>query len=299
MVSRQGTMQQGGLLPINSTVGDESSTSAVSWAAIFAGAVVAAAASLLLVTLGAGLGFASVSPWSNDGLSATTFTVATAIWLIVVQWLASALGGYMTGRLRTKWVGAHTHEVFFRDTAHGLITWAAATIITSAIIAAAASAVVSGGAKVAGSIVSGAAQTTTKTGAAAAVTASSAGYEIDSLFRSGSSNARVAADPNVRTEVWRILAKGMGQGEVTASDRKYLTDLIASRTGIAPEEATQRLDNVISQLKEAELKAKQLADAARKAAATTGLFTALSMLIGAFIASVAAALGGAQRDQHP
>src|ERR1700730_4835360 len=97
----------------------ESPISAVSWPAIIAGAVVAAAASLVLVVLGSGLGLASVSPWRNVGASATTFTIMTAIWLIVVQWAASGLGGYLTGRLRTKWVGTHTNEVFFADTAHG------------------------------------------------------------------------------------------------------------------------------------------------------------------------------------
>jgi hypothetical protein len=291
MITRQEVLQPEGLQPMDTAVGNESSTSAVAWAAILAGAAVAAAASLLLVALGAGFGFASLSPWSNDGPSATTFTVATAIWLIIVQWIASGLGGYLTGRLRTQWVGAHTHEVFFRDTAHGFVTWAVATVITSAIIAAAASAAVSGGAKVAGSIASGAAQA----GATAAVTSSSAGYEIDSLFRSTSKDA---ANPNARAEALRILAKGIGEGDVSAADRAYLTDLIASRTGISQQEAAQRLDNAIAQLKTAEIKAKETADAARKAAAAASFFTALSMLIGAFIASVAAALGGSLRDQH-
>ena len=101
----------------------ESPKSAVSWGAILAGAVVAAASSLVLVGLGSGLGFASISPWPNSGASATTFTALAAIWLIVVQWLASGLGGYIAGRMRTKWAGLHTHEVFYRDTAHGFITW--------------------------------------------------------------------------------------------------------------------------------------------------------------------------------
>src|ERR1700744_5748599 len=78
-------------------------SSGVSWPAIIAGTVVAAATSLILLALGAGLGFASISPWSGSGVSVTTFTVMTAIWLIVVQWSASGLGGYLTGRLRSRW----------------------------------------------------------------------------------------------------------------------------------------------------------------------------------------------------
>ena len=112
----------------------ESAVSAVSWAAIAAGTVVAVSVTFVLTALGSGLGFASVSPWPTRGVSATTFTVLTAIWVIVVQWGASALGGYTAGRLRTKWAGLHTHEVFFRDTAHGLVTWATATVLGALLV---------------------------------------------------------------------------------------------------------------------------------------------------------------------
>src|ERR1700722_13819606 len=81
--------------------------SAVSWGAIIAGAFVASAVSLVLFALGSGLGFASVSPWPGHGASATTFAVTTAIWLIIMQWISSGLGGYITGRLRTRWHGTH------------------------------------------------------------------------------------------------------------------------------------------------------------------------------------------------
>jgi hypothetical protein len=284
MISHEKALQ-----PMDLAVANESSASAVSWAAILAGAVVAAAVSLLLVILGTGLGFASLSPWSNEGPSAKTFTLLTAIWLIVVQWIASGLGGYLTGRLRTKWVGAHTHEVFFRDTAHGFVTWAVATLVTSAIVAAVASSAVSGGAKAAGSLASAAAQA----GATAAATPSAASYEIDSLFRSTSTNA---TSPEVRAEATRILAQGIGQGELSPADRTYLVEVISARTGVSQQEAAQRLDNAISQLKAAELKAKQTVDAARKAASAASFFAAFSMLIGAFIASVAAAYAGGLRD---
>ena len=48
-------------------------------------------------------------------------------------------GGYVAGRLRTRWVGVHTHEIFFRDTAHGFLAWALATVIGAGFLAAAAS----------------------------------------------------------------------------------------------------------------------------------------------------------------
>src|SRR3954451_9048296 len=127
----------------------ESSVSAVTWPAIFGAAFVAAATSIVLVALGSGLGLASVSPWRDSGASATEVAWMTAAWLIVVQWLSAGLGGYLAGRLRTKWANTHTHEVFFRDTAHGFITWAVATVIVAGFLASAVGSALSGGARVA------------------------------------------------------------------------------------------------------------------------------------------------------
>ena len=119
--------------------------SAASWAAIIAGAFVAVSVSLILLALGSGLGFAEISPWPGRGVSGTTFTITTAIWLILTQWISAGLGGYIAGRLRTRWHGTHTHEVFFRDTAHGLITWSVATVLVAAVFAGSVSALVGGG----------------------------------------------------------------------------------------------------------------------------------------------------------
>src|SRR5580658_9067398 len=143
-----GSVQQaiGSLDPLAAGSGASGwSKSAASWPAIFAGAFVAIAASMVLLAFGSGLGFAMVSPWPGHGASATGFTVNAAIWLIVSQWLSAALGGYIAGRLRTKWVGTHTHEVFFRDTAHGLVTWSVATVFVFAVLAGSASSLMHGG----------------------------------------------------------------------------------------------------------------------------------------------------------
>ena len=273
---------------------NEASTSAVSWPAITAGAFVAAAISVLLVALGTGLGLASVSPWPNSGASATTFTAVTAIWLIVVQWIASGMGGYLTGRLRTKWVGTHTHEVFFRDTAHGFATWAVATVIGAIVLAAAVSSMVGAGLRTAATVASGAAQ-----GAAnsAQSGANMNPYDVDMLFRSPHPDAN-SSTTDARAETTRILAKGLTTGDVPATDRSYVAELVAARTRISQPDAQKRVDDVIAQLKVAETKAREAADSARKAAAETSIFTALSMLIGAFIACAAAALGGHRRDEH-
>src|SRR6202167_95387 len=124
--------------------GRETLLSAVSWPAIIGGAVVASALSLALLMLGAGIGLISVSPWSNNNVSVTTFGVLAAAWLIAVQLCASGVGGYLAGRLRTRWVSVHNDEVFFRDTAHGLLVWALGAVISASLIAFAASSIVSG-----------------------------------------------------------------------------------------------------------------------------------------------------------
>jgi hypothetical protein len=280
----------------------EASTSGVAWAAIFGGAVAAIALTLVLVALGSGLGLASVSPWPNSGASVTTFTIMTAIWLIITQWVSSGVGGYLTGRLRTKWAGLHTHEVFFRDTANGLLAWAAASVIGALLLASAASSVVSGTATMAAGAATGAAagasqgatQSATRPGG---TVADPTGYFVDSLFRTDRP-ATNGSDADVRAESTRILLNGIRNGDVSAPDKAYLAQLVSRRTGMSQADAEKRVDEVIAQEKAAEAKARAAADAARKAGANLSIFMALSMVIGAFIACAAAALGGRLRDEH-
>ena len=265
--------------------------SAISWRAILVGAVVMAASTIVLVLLASGLGLASVSPWQNSGVSATGFTIMTGIAFIVVQWLSAGMGGYLTGRLRTSWTHAHTHEVFFRDTANGFIAWALMSVIGAIFVASAASSVVGTGTRAAATVAGGAAQ-----GAAQAATMSANAYDVDSLFRTD--RVDPAGENGSKAEVTRILATGVRNGEVSAADQAYLVKVVANKTGITPAEAQKRVDEVVAREKQAELKLRQAADAARKSAAIVSIFTAVSMLIGAFIAAAAAAYGGSQRDEH-
>src|SRR5450755_1150555 len=133
---------------------NEAYSAGVSWAAVIGGGFVSAALALILLALGTGLGFASVSPWSNMSALSSTIGMAAIAWLIVTQIIASAMGGYLAGRLRTKWVSIHTDEVYFRDTAHGFLVWAVGLVITAAFLASAATSIVGGGAQL-GAITSG------------------------------------------------------------------------------------------------------------------------------------------------
>ena len=174
-----------------------SNGSAVSWSAVIAGTVAAVSLTLVLLALGSAFGLAAVSPWPGAGAKPSTFTIGAGVWMVITQWLSAMLGGYIAGRLRVRWHGLHTDEVFFRDTAHGLLTWATATVLV-AMVAVAASAL-----------------------------------------------SNLAATP---------------------------VDVDTSKEAI---------------------------DAARKVAMSVAGFTGLSLLVGAFIASVAGAIGGRLRDMHP
>lgn len=124
----------------------EANASGVSWAAVIAGAFVTAALSLTLLALGAGFGLVSTPLWSRRGISGPPLDAPAIVWMIVIQIVASGMGGYLAGRLRTKWAALHTDEVYFRDTAHGFLVWAVAVVITAAFLGSAATAMVGGAA---------------------------------------------------------------------------------------------------------------------------------------------------------
>lgn len=336
------------------------SESAVSWGAILAGAVAAAALSLILLILGVGLGLSSVSPWSFEGVSKETFGWSSIIWLTFTALAASGLGGYLAGRLRTKWTQLHGDETYFRDTAHGFVSWAVATLLTAGLLTSAIGGVLGAGAKVAGAT-AGAAATTAGAAVAGAGSAaagapeSDLNYWVDSLFRSattagpdaagappvapaagaapgtspmdpaapppppavasvGPRDARTAPPPprpmpgngpmgdrrEVRAEVNRIIVNSLQGDGLDPADTQYLSQLIARETGMSPAEAQARVTDVQTRmraaLEKAKTTAKQAADDARKATAYAALWLFITLLIGAFFASLSATWGGRRRD---
>jgi hypothetical protein len=258
-------------------------TSGVSWPAIAAGAVVTAALSLLLVAVGVGIGLSTVSPWADSGVSATTFKIGTGIYLVAVAVIASSIGGYLAARLRTKWTGLHTNEVFFRDTAHGLLAWAFATVLSAGVLGAATT-----------HLVGGAAQGLTGASTSAAATTNPADIYVDRLFRTdpaapGSAPASGSPD-TARAEILRLWTASFREGnDLSAPDRAYVARIVAARTGLPQAEAEKRVNDVI-------VEAKAAADSARRAGVQLSLWLAASLLFGAFAASLAAVEGGALRD---
>jgi hypothetical protein len=284
---------------------------AASWAAIFAGAVVAVSVSLILITLGAGLGLASVSPWPERGVSAHGFTVAGTIWLIVTQWLSAGIGGYIAGRLRQRWLATHVHEVFFRDTAHGLVTWSVSTLLVAYILIASAAGIAREGAHVLGGAAGGEAAMmhgmppSPMRGGDDQSSGPGGSYDLDKLFRTAApisgetpTQSNLARGGDSKMQAVHIAASAVTTGNVPTDDRTYLSSLVAAETGVTTDEAQRRVDAFIQSVQDGATKAKAAADAARKSAATMALYTSLALLIGAFIASVSAALGGRLRDGH-
>jgi hypothetical protein len=254
----------------------------VSWASIAAGAIVAAALSLALFALGAGLGLSSISPWAGSGVSASTFKNAAGIYIVIVAVMSSAIGGFLAARLRPKWTAIHNNEVFFRDTAHGLVAWAFATVLSASILGAATSHIVSGAA-------SGAAP-------AAAQAASSSGPAqlfVDKLFRSDKTVTSAPSAGNnepARAEVLRLWTSSISEsGDLSTTDRSYVARVVAAQTGMSQTEAEKRVNDVI-------VEAKAAADRARSGAAKLAFWMTAALLFGAFAATLAAVEGGQLRD---
>lgn len=269
----------------------ETQRSGVSWAAVFAGAVAAAALSLVLFILGSGLGLAAISPWSYNSVAA--IGVTTILWISFTQLAASAVGGYMAGRLRIRWTGLHADEVYFRDTAHGFLAWAVATLLTAMLVIGAMRAALSGAIDAG----AGVAKVTAMAGADSSAI-NPADYFTDVLLRTDKPTD--LSGVNVRGEVFRIFASAIQAGSLSADDRAYLARLVAARTGLSQADAGRRVDEVHARLgtavATARAKAKEAADTARKASAGAALWMTVALLLGAFVASFTATIGGRLRD---
>jgi hypothetical protein len=227
--------------------------------------------------LGAGFGLAAVSPWSNTGASSSALGNAAIGWLIAMQLISCSLGGYLAGRLRTKWMAVHTDEVFFRDTANGFLVWAVGLVITVTFLVSAASTMAGG--------------TGQRNEARDEITATKGAvvgnaYFVDVLFRS---DAPAQVDGSLQAEAGRILALNLLRKEPRPLDVAYLSKLVAAKTGLSLPDAETRVSQVLTDARQAE-------DTARKATSRLLLWIFLALLTGAFSASYAATIGGKQRD---
>jgi hypothetical protein len=260
----------------------EPSVAGVSWAAVVAGAVVSCGLTVVVIAFGIGLGLSVVSPWDGSGVSASTFKIGTGLYLVVIAMLSSSVGGYIAGRLRSRWIGVHTDEVYFRDTAHGFVAWALATVVGAVLLASPASHLLGGATA---GVTQGATSSASRSGPMD-------GY-VDTLLRSDPAAAQNAGQANgseSRGEMVRLFTSSFRNGgELKPTDRDYVSKVVAARTGLSQADADKRVNDVVTQI-------KADTDAARKAAAQLAFWLTASLLIGAFCASLAATEGGGLRD---
>ena len=257
----------------------EPSMSGVSWPAVLAGAAASCALTLVLLSFGAGMGFAVVSPWAGSGVSSTTFEIGTGLYFIVMAMISSAVGGYLAGRLRTKWTGIQSTEVQFRDTAHGFLAWAIASVFGAMVLASPAS-----------SLIGGAASGATNAAANSAQSSPMDGY-VDTLLRSDNPSAQAQQNSaDNHSEMVRLFTTSFRKGgDLNPADRAYVAKIVSARTGLSQADAEKRVTDVSNQVKAG-------LDAARKAAMQLAIWLTLSLFVGAFSAAVAAMEGGGLRD---
>ncbi len=258
----------------------ETAISGVAWTAVAAGAVAALALTLVLLSFGTGLGLAAVSPWGHSGASTTTFKIGTGLYFIVMAMISSAVGGYLAGRLRTKWTGVHSDEVYFRDTAHGFLAWAFASVLGAILLASPATSLVGGAASGATQAVANSAQSSGPMD----------GY-VDTLLRSDTPAGQNSASPaESRGELAQLFTTSFHDGsDLNSADRSYVVKVVSARTGLSQPDADKRVTEVTTQVK-ADL------DKARKNAMQLAIWLTLSLFIGALSASLAATEGGGLRD---
>jgi hypothetical protein len=264
------------------------------------GAVLAAAISFVLLTFGAAIGLSATSPWPNSGVSTKLIATLALLWAMMQQIGAFMVGGYVAGRMRSRWREPTQHEVEFRDGLHGGLVWAVGIVIAAALVMATAGAAAKTGADLAGK--------------AAGAVAVSAGDPMDAVLDSmlrpatvaqaaSSSGPAAAATPPAaaaarargvggdesRSEMARLLASAVASGSLSEQNRNYLTQLVAQRSGLSQPEAERRVNEAFTAAREA-------ADKARKAAILTGFVTAASLIVSFGAAWWAAMRGGQHRD---
>ena len=274
--------------PVVAGVAVEDRGSYVDWPAVLAGAVLAAAVSLLFLTFGSAIGLSLTEPFGRTDAPLFWAAVAIGLWLVWVQVSAFLVGGYVTGRLRRRHPGATEHEVEVRDGIHGLLVWGTGIVLSALLAFGGLGALATSASNIVGS--------------AAGAAASAAGdelaganpfdYTVDVLFRGDTGEA---GDP--RAEATRILVAGVTGEGVTDADRDYLASVVSSRTGLSEEEARARVDEVVAQAQAIQDDIAEAAEQARRIGILVAFVTAASLLVSAAAAYIAAGAGGSHRDQ--
>ena len=255
------------------------------WPAIIAGAVIAAAVSLVLYAFGAGLGLSIVSAEPGAGVSARWWIIAAGIWFIWVTVTSFGIGGYLAGRLRRPVPDATADEVETRDGSHGLTVWAAGTVIAAVLAASGL-----------GGVMGGVTSATGTAAGAVSVAMDEQGDYFASLVLRGDTGESISGDAIAETRI--ILMRSVAQGELGISDRERLVQIVASETGQTPDDVREGVDQALTAFEDARQQAVEAAEQARIAGVIAGFVIAATLLISAVAAYLAAQTGGNHRDRQ-
>src|SRR5215216_1593879 len=111
----------------------EETFSYIHWGAIIVGALTAAALAFVMHSFAVAIGLAvsSTAPtWRDASLA---LVALSGLYLVLAALIIYGVGGYVTGRLRTRLTGGTPDEIEFRDGMHGAAAWALATLLTAVI----------------------------------------------------------------------------------------------------------------------------------------------------------------------
>lgn len=288
------------------------------WGPVILGALGAAAMSVVLLAFGSALGLSVVSPYPYAGISAKGAAILAAVYLALVMVASFAAGGYIAGRMRSPWRTTDETESYFRDGAHGFGVWAIGVLLGAALAASGVGAVVSAAGKATTAIAAAGTAGAASNPAMGQLSLRPTDYAIDRLLAPGP--AAAAADPaataapaggaqapamqarrtraDLEAPMARALAASLTSPQLDVRDRTYLARVVAEQTGMSQADAEKRVDETYADLKAAEQKARDAADAARKTAIIAAFLAAATLAIGCAAACAGAGVGARHRDER-
>lgn len=285
----------------------------VDWAAVIGGSVIAVSIGILATSFGAALGLSSISAQKGEDTN-TLGLVLSVLWIAISMVCSYAAGGYVAGRMRRRVDGAASSEVTVRDGMNGLIVWAVGVLLSAMVVSSAIGTTVSAVGNVASAAGNAAAQVAGGAVSAAgnmvpdAVKPDPMSFVTGSMLRPAAVNPSSAGSDAATADAGSVLTNLMTTGEISDADRAYLVQLTAARTGLAPPDATARVDQAITAAKaakdqaaetakKAEQTARDAADTARQSAILTAFLLTAMALVSGVAAYVAAVRGGRHRDE--
>ena len=268
----------------------------VSWGAIFAGVVLALVVELILSILGLGIGLATVDPGSNGTPTASGLSLGAAIWWVLSGIIASALGGYIAGRLSGNPI---------RSTAgyHGLVSWGVTTMVIVFLLSSAVGGIVGGAFSAvtstlggAGHALGGAVQTVAQAAAPSLPAMNDPLSGIESQIRSASGGQDPAQLRDAATQAIKAAVTGDTSQQQQALDSA--ADALAKAESIPVDQARSQVQHYQQQyaqtVAQAKAKATEIADATAKTTSRAALMIVVSLVLGA-IASIIGGCSGTIR----